>query len=655
MEETRVKRHRLEVPDNFVFPFQQRLDTGDSKDVSPSPVVRGHGIKCYSCGSLFSRDSPHCPQFDATNVTQRDECLPGEVCLLYRWNTGRQRMGSYRECFSSSIILGHPDDPIIPQPDCRLAKTQRDPTSSIQACLCTTDYCNIEDEASDDGSSVGNIQRQSKLSRVISSDSVICPGIVVYNADYADCNGQYELTHYVVLWAVERPVYRHKTKDRFIFWNKGGLGWSIGKKAYLTSGSHWHRSGLDTAEPWQGDWEHGVVVECVTGEQPGQDCVWSGYGQWSECSETCGQGVQVRTRKVLERAHNGGQECQGDSQEFRRCFQEPCLTVPGDNSILCLWSSWSSWSSCSASCGAAGTQQRFRVFLVGQAGREGRSLDEDKCAGGAQENRTCHNEECPAINTAQCCDKLLVTRGPGHEVVVTLSVTLHNNLGVYSNSNNSHYVYHDTKYGWVLGHHLPSINVTIPNQKLLNTTHQCPDGVGVITPLTPDIGDLARVTCHPDTIQQLQYLELNKTNSESESEAEIDSVTVSDISEVPIQLSDVENSNVTRIETKISTDSPIIIEENLSTTTTATSTTSLPKTFSDEPFPSSGVTKSSFEIANSSSGVQCYSCGSLFSSVSSDCDVFDPQDERQQVTCQEGEACLFYAWQVNINKTGRNE
>ena len=29
---------------------------------------------------------------------------------------------------------------------------------------------------------------------------------------------------------------------RYIFWNAGGLGWSIGKKDYLKSGSHWHRS-----------------------------------------------------------------------------------------------------------------------------------------------------------------------------------------------------------------------------------------------------------------------------------------------------------------------------------------------------------------------------------------------------------------------------
>ena len=48
-----------------------------------------------------------------------------------------------------------------------------------------------------------------------------------------------------------------------IFWNTGGLGWSIGKTAYLVSGSYWHSSGLDSEEPWQGEWKNNVIVECV--------------------------------------------------------------------------------------------------------------------------------------------------------------------------------------------------------------------------------------------------------------------------------------------------------------------------------------------------------------------------------------------------------
>lgn len=49
--------------------------------------------------------------------------------------------------------------------------------------------------------------------------------------------------------------------------------------------------------------------------------------------------------------------------------------------------------------------------------------------------------------------------------------------------------------------------------------------------------------------------------------------------------------------------------------------------------------------------VQCYSCGSLFSSVSSDCEIFNPSDASQRATCGLGEACLYYAWKVSDSNT----
>ena len=62
-------------------------------------------------------------------------------------------------------------------------------------------------------------------------------------ATYANCDGRYKIvSDQFVEWAPERPVFKHSSKDRYIFWNAGGLGWSIGKKDYLTTGSHWHRS-----------------------------------------------------------------------------------------------------------------------------------------------------------------------------------------------------------------------------------------------------------------------------------------------------------------------------------------------------------------------------------------------------------------------------
>ena len=84
--------------------------------------------------------------------------------------------------------------------------------------------------------------------------AVTCPVLTVTNADFADCNGDYSVTEKRVAWAADRPVYAladtvpvlytvlYYHPDRFIFWNAGGLGWSIGKRGYLTSGSHWHRS-----------------------------------------------------------------------------------------------------------------------------------------------------------------------------------------------------------------------------------------------------------------------------------------------------------------------------------------------------------------------------------------------------------------------------
>ena len=45
-------------------------------------------------------------------------------------------------------------------------------------------------------------------------NALLCPRVVVYNADYADCNGEYDVTEETVSWAPDRRVYAHRTKDR---------------------------------------------------------------------------------------------------------------------------------------------------------------------------------------------------------------------------------------------------------------------------------------------------------------------------------------------------------------------------------------------------------------------------------------------------------
>ena len=52
---------------------------------------------------------------------------------------------------------------------------------------------------------------------------------------------------------------------RVIYWNARGYGWSIGATAFLASGTYWYKSGLDSDEPWQGEWENNVTVNCIKG------------------------------------------------------------------------------------------------------------------------------------------------------------------------------------------------------------------------------------------------------------------------------------------------------------------------------------------------------------------------------------------------------
>ena len=255
-------------------------------------------------------------------------------------------------------------------------------------------------------------------------------------------------------------MWRHVSKDRFIFWNKGGLGWSIGKKAYLSSGSHWHWSGLDSPEPWQGEWEAGVVVECVS-----PHCRWSDYSPWSPCSTSCGQGVQVRSR-VLE---EGGEQCEGEPEEWRRCFLSPCLTPPSDSSLLCLWSSWGAWGACSATCGPA-SQQRFRVFLVGQGGREGRALDQDRCEGGETESRPCREAGCPPVLQSppvQCCTHIQLRPSSANltspytgDYTRTLSRLQAGRPLYVSNHSQPRYVHFVKGEGWRAGIQLANTNLS---------------------------------------------------------------------------------------------------------------------------------------------------------------------------------------------------
>ena len=76
-------------PKNFIFPFANSSTAG----MSGSRDGRQRRLKCFSCGSLFNRDSPDCAEFDPNNEEQVMTCNEGEACMLYTWKKSRTEIG----------------------------------------------------------------------------------------------------------------------------------------------------------------------------------------------------------------------------------------------------------------------------------------------------------------------------------------------------------------------------------------------------------------------------------------------------------------------------------------------------------------------------------------------------------------------------------
>ena len=52
---------------------------------------------------------------------------------------------------------------------------------------------------------------------------------------------------------------------------------------------------------------------------------WGRWSTWSECSATCGQGVEHRTRTCTDPTPAaGGKGCVGDKDQQKKCEIQPC-------------------------------------------------------------------------------------------------------------------------------------------------------------------------------------------------------------------------------------------------------------------------------------------------------------------------------------------
>ncbi|XP_034312530.2 SCO-spondin isoform X1 [Magallana gigas] len=109
------------------------------------------------------------------------------------------------------------------------------------------------------------------------------------------------------------------------------------------------------------------------------DGVFNPWSNWTECSKTCGTGIQSRNRTCDGPYHNG-QECMGNYSDSQECNTHHC---PVDGVFM----EWSTWTDCSLSCGS-GKQSRSRICVGPFYGGSG-------CDGSFQDNRTCNDHHCP--------------------------------------------------------------------------------------------------------------------------------------------------------------------------------------------------------------------------------------------------------------------
>ncbi|XP_063684803.1 SCO-spondin-like [Bolinopsis microptera] len=111
---------------------------------------------------------------------------------------------------------------------------------------------------------------------------------------------------------------------------------------------------------------------------------WGEYGAWSECSDLCGGGTQIRSKECNNPAPvNGGAACVGDDVQTQSCNSDPCSAVDGG------WSEYGAWSKCSAECGGKGTQIRSKECSNPAPVNGGAA-----CVGDDSQTRSCNSEPC---------------------------------------------------------------------------------------------------------------------------------------------------------------------------------------------------------------------------------------------------------------------
>ncbi|XP_078373724.1 SCO-spondin-like isoform X1 [Oculina patagonica] len=113
------------------------------------------------------------------------------------------------------------------------------------------------------------------------------------------------------------------------------------------------------------------------------DGSWSPWGQYSQCTKSCGGGSQYRTRTCNNPAPSGGgKQCPGLSQQSKHCNSQAC-TVDGN------WSPWSVFGQCTKSCGGG------RKYRTRKCDNPAPSNGGKNCQGPSNQALDCNTLACP--------------------------------------------------------------------------------------------------------------------------------------------------------------------------------------------------------------------------------------------------------------------
>jgi len=124
---------------------------------------------------------------------------------------------------------------------------------------------------------------------------------------------------------------------------------------------------------------HSILIE---------DCSFSAWAQWSDCSCTC-NGYSTRTRTIRTYPSPDGANCKGSTKELQSCKlpHEGAVGCGTPASRDCLLSQWTPWQGCSLPCGGGQQNRQRQVDVI--------ALGTGKlCNDNLEETQGCNSVSC---------------------------------------------------------------------------------------------------------------------------------------------------------------------------------------------------------------------------------------------------------------------